>query len=51
MVVVCHRQDGRRRVARRWPHGETPVVAGELSAFEIAQLEADPAFTVTRLVE
>ncbi len=48
ITVMCHREDGRRRVGRRWPKGETTVPADELSDFQIAQLEADPQFTVKK---
>lgn len=48
ITVICHREDGRRRVGRRWPKGETTITADELSDFQIAQLEADPQFTVKK---
>ncbi|MGB0912013.1 MAG: hypothetical protein ACPGSW_00410 [Phaeobacter italicus] len=51
IAVVCHRPDGRRRVGRRWPHGETIIAADSVSDFEIAQLEADPQFTISHLPE
>ncbi|KAB6715854.1 HI1506-related protein [Roseobacter sp. TSBP12] len=51
LIVLCHRQDGRRRCGRRWPHGETIVPEADLTAFQIAQLEADPHFTVAKLAD
>ncbi|WP_411836707.1 hypothetical protein [Paracoccus sp. ME4] len=45
-MVICHRAGGRRRAGRRWPDGETPVHADELSAYELALLQGDPQFTV-----
>ncbi|WP_339696056.1 HI1506-related protein [Celeribacter baekdonensis] len=48
LTVVCHRQDGRRRCGRRWPHGETIVPEADLTVLQIAQLEADPHFTLTK---
>lgn len=51
LIVLCHRQDGRRRCGRRWPHGETIVPKSDLTAFQIAQLEADPHFTVAKLAD
>lgn len=45
-IVICHRNEGRRRAGRRWAHGRTPVRRGELTSFELAQLHADPLFTV-----
>lgn len=44
--VVCHASDGRRRVGRRWPHGETVIAAAELTEIELQILRADPRFTV-----
>lgn len=46
ITVICHRPDGRRRGDRRWPHGPTSVPVGALTDFQLAQLEADPHFTV-----
>lgn len=46
LSVVCHAADGRRRVGRRWPHGETVIAAAELSEIELQILRADPRFTV-----
>ncbi|MCL4065923.1 hypothetical protein M3484_05020 [Pseudomonas sp. GX19020] len=46
ITVICHAKDGRRRLDRRWPEGETPVPVGELSDTEIAILRGDPRFTV-----
>lgn len=45
-VVTCYRKDGRRRAGRRWGYGKTEITADELSAFQLAQLNADPAFSV-----
>ena len=45
-MVICHRAGGRRRAGRRWPEGETPVHADELTEYELAQLKGDPQFTV-----
>ncbi|GHC22322.1 hypothetical protein GCM10007291_22170 [Gemmobacter nanjingensis] len=44
--VVCHATDGRRRLGRRWPHGETVVPAGLLDADALRRLRDDPLFTV-----
>lgn len=46
LSVVCHAPDGRRRVGRRWPHGETVIAAAELTEIELQILRADPRFTV-----
>ena len=45
-LVICHRDGGRRRGGRRWPHGKTRVREGELTEYELAQLKGDPQFTV-----
>lgn len=45
-TVICHHAGGRRRGGRRWPEGETPVAAGELTEFALEQLRGDPRFTV-----
>lgn len=45
-TVVCHREGGRRRAGRHWPEGETTVPADELTDYELAQLDGDPAFTI-----
>ena len=45
-IVTCHREGGRRRAGRRWPQGETPVTADELTGYELAMLKGDPLFTV-----
>lgn len=44
--VVCHVEEGRRRVGRRWPKGESLIHIGELDDYELAQLRGDPLFTV-----
>lgn len=46
ITVICHAKDGRRRLDRRWPEGETTVPVGELTDTEIALLRGDPRFTV-----
>ncbi|ALF02106.1 HI1506-related protein [Salipiger abyssi] len=48
ITVICLRPDGRRRAGRRWDEGETLVPEDELTAFQIAVLEADPQFIVKR---
>lgn len=45
-LVICHRDGGRRRGGRRWPHGQTSVREGELTEYELAQLMGDPQFTI-----
>lgn len=45
-MVVCHRTEGRRRAGRHWAAGETPVIAGELTDYDLALLRGDPQFTV-----
>ncbi|MBB96930.1 MAG: hypothetical protein CML68_20325 [Rhodobacteraceae bacterium] len=48
ITVICHHPDGRRRSETRWPAGVSTVPVGDLTPFQLAQLEADPLFTVKR---
>lgn len=50
-VVICHRAGGRRRAGRRWPEGESTVKEFELTAYQLAQLQGDPQFTVAAVIE
>jgi len=46
LAVVCHRKDGRRRAGQKWSFGETRINSAELTEYQLAQLQGDPAFTV-----
>lgn len=48
ITVICMRPDGRRRAGRRWDEGATEVPVDALTDFQLAVLEADPLFRVTR---
>ncbi len=45
-LIVVAKRDGFRRAGRTW-HGSTTVYAGDLTADEIAQLQAEPMLHVT----
>lgn len=50
MIVTCLIAAGRRRANRRWASGPTEVADGELSEAELAEIEADPMFSVRPVV-
>lgn len=48
ITVTCLRPGGRRRAGRRWPQGETIIAAADLTAFQLAQIEGDPLFSIRK---